>query len=141
MKTQGDNTSEKPLRVRRGRVDSVDLYEIKEHELELLENGEPTGIHLNFAIFLFSTAVSCILTLSTATFESTRIENVFLFTSIIGLLGSLYLFILWWRGRKSIKSIIRKIRNRIPSDNTGQPIIEGVKIEPVEDDEETSPQG
>lgn len=141
MNSQGNNTSEKPLRVRRGRVDSVDLFEIKEHELELLENGEPTGIHLNFAIFLFSIAISCILSLATATFNSERIENVFLFTSIIGLLGSLYLFILWWRGRKSIKSIISKIRNRIPSDNTGQSIIEADNIEPVESDERTRPQG
>ena len=29
---------EKPL-IRRGRVDSLNIYEVKEHELELLEKG------------------------------------------------------------------------------------------------------
>lgn len=108
------NPQEKTLRVRRGRVDSVDLYEVKENELEILGNGEPTGIYLNFSIFLLSTAISSILALSTATFSSTRTENIFLLLTIIGLIGGLLLLILWWRGRKSIKSIITTIKNRIP---------------------------
>ncbi len=113
MNTQ-KNTQEKPLRVRRGRVDSVDLFEVKEHELEILENGEPTGIYLNFSIFLLSVALSCILALGSATFSSSRMENIFLFLAIIGLIGGLLLIVLWWRGRKSIKSIITRIKNRIP---------------------------
>lgn len=116
----GHNTSEKPLRVRRGRVDSVDLYEVKEYELEILENGEPTGIHLNFSIFLLSTAFSGIMTLCTATFTKPLIENTFLFVSIIGIIGGLYLLLLWWRGRNSIKTIIRTIKNRIPPDVVDQ---------------------
>jgi len=124
----GHNTSEKPLLVRRGRVDSVDLYEVKEYELELLENGEPTGIHLNFSIFLLSIGFSCIITLCTATFTKLIIENTFLFISIIGIMGGLYLLILWWRGRKSIKSIIRIIKNRIPPDIIIQK--EEVEVEP-----------
>lgn len=106
--------NEKPFRIRRGRVDSVDLYEVKENELEMLENGEPTGIYLNFSIFLLSVAISCILGLCTATFKSPLIENAFLFVSIIGIIGGVFLGILWWKGRKSIKLIIKKIKNRIP---------------------------
>ena len=93
MNTQ-KNKKEKPLRVRRSRVDSVDLYELKENELELLENGEPTGIYLNFSIFLLSIAVSSLLTLGTATFSSSRKENFFLFLCIIGFIGGLLLLIL-----------------------------------------------
>ena len=47
-------SDEKHLVVRRGRVDSVDLYEVKENELELLEKGAPATLQLNFAIFLYS---------------------------------------------------------------------------------------
>ena len=36
-------------RIRRGRVDSVDLYEIKESELDLIEKGPPSEIQLVFA--------------------------------------------------------------------------------------------
>lgn len=114
MNTQNNNIGDKPLRVRRGRVDSVDLYEVKEHELEVLENGDTNSIYLNFAIFLLSSAVSCVLAISTATFVSELIQYCFLFVTIIGFIGGLFLLILWWRGRKSIKTIVSRIKNRIP---------------------------
>ncbi len=108
--------SEKSLRVRRGRVDSVNLYEVKENELDLLENGEQIGLQLNFSIFLLSTAFSGILTLCTASFSSALIQNIFLFVSIIGCLLGFYLLLMWLTGRKSIKSVIQIIKNRISSD-------------------------
>ncbi len=117
----GQNTnSEKSLRVRRGRVDSVSLYEVKENELEILENGEPTSLQLNFAIFLLSTAFSGILTLCTATFSSTLLQNTFLFVTIIGFLLGSYLLLMWWKGRRSIKRIIQTIKNRIPPEPIGE---------------------
>ena len=45
------------LIVRRGRVDSVDLYEVKENELELLEKGSPASLQLNFSIFLLTSVL------------------------------------------------------------------------------------
>ena len=111
-----NNITETEFKIRRGRVDSVDLYEVKDSELELLENGEPTGIHLNFAIFLLSISFSGVLTLCSAVFANKTLENIFLFTSIIGVIGGVYQFILWWRGRGRIKSVIQTIKNRIPPD-------------------------
>lgn len=102
--------------VRRGRVDSVNLYEVKENELEVLENGEETVIQLNFAIFLLSIAFSGVLTLCSATFKSNLLENTFLFSTIIGTVLGLYLLIMWWRGRKSIKKVIAIIKKRIEVD-------------------------
>lgn len=116
---------EKPFRVRRGRVDSVDLYEVKENELDILENGEPTGLQLNFSIFLLSLAFSGILTLCTATFSSSIIQNVFLFVTIIGILLGLYLLLMWWKGRKSIKSVIHNIKQRIPPETIDEDDSEG----------------
>jgi len=106
--------SDKALRVRRGRVDSVSLYEVKENELELLENGEPTSLQLNFAIFLLSLSFSGILTLCTATFSIPILQTTFLFVTIIGVILGAYLLLMWWKGRKSIKTIIQVIKNRIP---------------------------
>lgn len=57
------------IRIRRGRVDSVDLFEVKEHELVILERGRQADIFLNFAVFLISLAVTCFLTLVSATFK------------------------------------------------------------------------
>ena len=139
MRAASNNTSEKTLKVRRGRVDSVDLFEVKENELEILEHGEPTGIYLNFGIFLLSIALTGISALCTATFSNTLTQNSFLFVSIIGVLGGVFLMVLWWRGRKSIRSVIAKIRNRIPPeavDDGGDD-----DVEPVENDQNIPPQG
>lgn len=107
---------EQPLRVRRGRVSSVDLFEVKEHELQILEQGTPADLYLNFAIFLISTAISTITALCTATFENTIVQNVFIFVSVIGVLGGIFLLILWKRTRASVRIVIRDIRCRIPPD-------------------------
>lgn len=109
-----NTNSEKPFKVRRGRVDSVNLYEVKENELDILENGEPTSLQLNFSIFLLSLAFSGILTLCTATFSSQLIQNIFLFAVVVGTLLGLYLLLIWWKGRKSIMSVIQTIKDRIP---------------------------
>ena len=47
QKTSEDN--EKQLIVRCGRVDSVDIYEIKEQELDILERGSPADIQLPYS--------------------------------------------------------------------------------------------
>ncbi|NWC73857.1 hypothetical protein HX823_07155 [Pseudomonas sp. P7759] len=102
------------LVVRRGRVDSVDLFEVKEHELEMLEQGSPASLQLNFSIFLLSIAFSAILTLSTAIVESQILQTVYVVISVVGILLGVYLLISWWRTRTSIKKIIATIKNRIP---------------------------
>lgn len=125
-----NTTSEKPLMVRRGRVDSVDLYEVKENELELLENGESIGLQLNFSIFLLSIAFSSIITLSTATFTKPVLQTTFIIVSVIGILLGLYLLLIWWKGRKSIKKIIQTIKDRIKPDSIFE-VEDEVEIEVV----------
>ena len=107
-------TSEKELRVRRGRVASVDLYEIKDSELDLLEKGAPSGLYLNFSIFLLSISFSAIAALSTATFSSGKIETLFMIIAVVGMIGGLLLLLLWWRNRKSVFCVVEEIRKRIP---------------------------
>lgn len=138
-----NTNSDKSLRVRRGRVDSVNLYEVKENELEILENGETAGLQLNFSIFLLSIAFSGILTLCTATFSSTILQNVFLFVVIIGIILGIYLLLMWSKGRKSIKSVIQKIKDRIPPElvDEGEEEIEIVKNAPAEYYEIITPVG
>ena len=105
-----------PLRVRRGRVGSVDLYEIKDSELDLLEKGSPADLQLNFAIFLLSMAFSAICALATATFENTQYERIFTLVAIIGIILGVYLLISWALSRKSHRDVCRQIRARIPPD-------------------------
>lgn len=107
---------DKPLRIRRGRVDSVDLYEIKDSELDLLEKGSPADLQLNFAIFVLSIAFSSIAALATASFTNARVEQAFVVVSVVGLLLGAYLLIMWARNRTSLTAVCRRIRSRIPSD-------------------------
>jgi hypothetical protein len=106
-------TGEK-LVVRRGRVDSVDLYEVKENELELLEKGSPASLQLNFSIFLLSLAFSAVLTLTTAKVNVPILETVYIVIAVVGVLLGLYLLFSWWKTQTSIKKIVAKIRDRIP---------------------------
>ncbi|PSS68706.1 MULTISPECIES: hypothetical protein [Shewanella] len=114
MSPQNNPVSGEKLIVRRGLVDSVDLYEVKENELELLEKGSPAGLQLNFSVFLLSIAFSAILTLATATVKWPIMETVFVVVAVIGILLGIYLLISWWKTRTSIANIISVIRDRIP---------------------------
>lgn len=104
------------LVVRRGRVDSVDLFEVKENELELLEKGSPASLQLNFTIFLLSLAFASVLTLTTATVNVPILETVYIVIAVVGVLLGLYLLFSWWKTQTSIKNIVAKIRDRIPPD-------------------------
>ena len=91
---------EKPL-IRRGRVDSLDIYEVKEHELEQLEKGAAGTLQFNFAIFLFSIALTCIAALATADFKWDIVRSIFVFTTVVGFVVGSYLMLNWWRTRTS----------------------------------------
>ena len=137
-----DNSSpkdEKSLVVRRGRVASVDLYEVKEHELELLEKGSSATLQFNFAIFLWSIAFTCIIALATCTFKWEIVESIFTFTSVIGVLGGLYLTISWRRTRTSIAGVVSTIKNRINEEPIQNP--EKPETQPKNPEDNEAPYG
>lgn len=102
------------VRARRAKVDSVDLYEIKDHELDQLESGSPGDVQLNWAVFLLSLAFASITTLFTVEkFVYPKAENIFMLVAVVGVLLGLYLISEWYRMRKSLKSLCGKIRDRM----------------------------
>jgi len=111
-----NEASEKPLRVRRARVDSVELYEITEHELSMLQQGSPASLYLNFSIALLSTALSCLFSLMTAEIPSMRAYVVFVVVVVVGSVLGLFLLVLWLRARSEVSKIIDKIKGRMPSE-------------------------
>jgi len=109
------NTGEKPLIIRIGKVDSIDLYQIKDSELDILESGGSNTIFLNFSIFLISIALSAIIAISTTTkYKYEIMETIFVVVAIVGLLGGFLLFLLWWKSKAEISKLVCKIRDRIP---------------------------
>jgi hypothetical protein len=103
----------KPLVIRRGIVESVDIYEIKDSELDDLETGTSAELQLNFAIFLISTAFSAITTLFTATFSDSTVKTTFIVVAVVGVLLGAYLMIAWWRAKSAVKELCKTIRLRI----------------------------
>lgn len=101
------------VRARRGRVDSVDIFEVKENELDVLERGSFADIYLNYAIFLLSLAFSGAVALATATFASEIVKAIVQIVMVGGFLAGPLLLILWFRDRQSVRAVAKRIRDRI----------------------------
>lgn len=114
--TNEGNQPKEEIKIRMGRVDSVDVFQVKESELDTLEQGELADIFLNFSIFLFSLVFSILLTLISATFKKPIYEILALTILVFAFILGLLLIFLWYKKRTGVKSIIKRIRNRIPPD-------------------------
>lgn len=114
MATENEHSGEKPFKIKRGRVDSLSLYEITEHELAALEDGSPSSLYLNFSLLLLTTATSFLISLLTTKIESDRTYTTFVILVVIGYVLGVLLGIIWWRTRQSVSEITKRIRNRIP---------------------------
>lgn len=110
------------LRIVRGPVDSLSLYEITDHELELLEDGSPSSTYLNFGICFITVGLSFITTLVTVKVESVYIFTVFVVLAVVGISVSAVLFVLWRRTRSRTKDLCKRIRARVPTAPISDPV-------------------
>jgi hypothetical protein len=128
--TPQPNEDNKPLRIRRGRVESVDLYEIKDSELEIFRRGSPADLNLNFSIFLLSLAATAIAALATATFHDNNVHTTFIVVAVVGLLGGVFLLISWFINRTPLTEVCNQIRQRIKETDL---VITATHVIPAED--------
>jgi hypothetical protein len=107
---------EDQLTINKGKLDSINVYEITEDELEKLEKGGSDSLFLNFSIFFFTAGISFLVSLLTTEINSIKLFNIFFIITLVSFIVGLVLFVLWWRYRKPIKNLVNKIRDRIGSD-------------------------
>lgn len=115
QRANGDAVEDSLPPVKRARVDSLVIYDVKEDELKDLERGAPCSIYLNGALSLFSAFISFLI----ADFASLDLSQgcnaiaVFFisFTICSGII-SIILFCLWFRHRGDLKKVIEQIRER-----------------------------
>ena len=107
--SQGTN-----IPVKRGKLDSLTIYEITDYELDQLEKGSPASIYLNFSIFLLSVGATFLIAILTTTIESNKVFNIFVIVIIISFIVGVILLVLWLIERKSSKGLISKIKGRCP---------------------------
>jgi hypothetical protein len=115
MADRAEQFDEKPIRVLRGRVDSLTVYEVTDYELSVLEQGSPSSTYFNFAIALLSVFASFLITLLTTDIKSQRTFDSFLITTIIGFLAGAMLMVLWYRSKSSVSDVLNSIHQRIPA--------------------------
>ena len=113
------NGGEKSIKIRRGKVREMRLYEVEEHELDTLEKGMPESLFLNIGIALLSIGCSFLISLLTTDIASDLLSTVFTVIGAIGFTLGLVLMCLWYRNRQSTTALIQKIRSRIPDEETG----------------------
>ena len=115
MTTQPNVTES--VNIRRGRVDSLTVYDVTESELLDLERGSPANIFLNFAIFLLSAAVSFLIALFSTDIQSTKTFCVFVIIAVVGLIGGVVLFVIWKKSKETTSAIIQRIKDRVPKED------------------------
>ena len=113
-------TGENEVRIVRGRVDSLSLYEITDNELGILEKGSPNSIYLNFGIFLASIGMSFLIALLTVEVQSTKVFTIFVVLCCIGILGGSFLIFLWYRMKGEVSDVVAKIKKRIAEQDSNE---------------------
>lgn len=122
-----EHTESRQINIRRGSYDSLDLYEITKEELEILKQGSPNSIFLNFSIALLSIFISIGATLLTIEFSSDRVFYIFIIVLVVSLITGLITLILWRKGENLFNKTIEKIESRIEKkkyESIGNSIIE-----------------
>ena len=135
---QAEN-GEKPVEIRRGRYDSLSLYEVTEHELDILKQGTPLSVLLTVGISLCTIGISFFIALFTTPITTDSIIFV-VFTSIVvgSFIGSFVCICWWYSNRQSVTSVIEKIKSRMPDEEKKRPRQdEGVQQSDDDDLEQT----
>jgi NADH:ubiquinone oxidoreductase subunit K len=125
--------------IKRGRLEKLTIYDVAENELELLAQGAPNSIFLNFSIFLLSIGLSAIFTLQTTSIASDRLALFLMVVAFCGIvIGALLMFI-WYKGRKSISELMKTIKNRVPPEGIPEiPFNQGTLLSPSGSHERTT---
>ena len=113
MSSDNGGLAQNDPRIVRGRIDSLSLYEITDHELRILEKGSPSSVYLNFAIFLWSIGLSFLVALITTKIDSNKTFSVFAIVTTVSLMVGAFLTVLWYRLRGEVKEVSETIRERI----------------------------
>ena len=99
------------VKLYRGPVDSLSLYEITDYELGILEKGVANSRPLEFSVIVL--LASLILAVFLSVLEFGLVFNALLVITIIGVGISVLLLIFWKRNCSRSKRLCAKIRNRI----------------------------
>lgn len=94
-------------------IGNFEIFEVKEEELELIENGLGESIFFNLVIAFLSITISFLIAIFSIEYTESPITYIFYMLAImVGAVASIISFFLWFPKRKNIPKIIEKIRKR-----------------------------
>jgi len=102
-------------------------YVVFEHQLDLLAQGSPVSLLLNFALFFLGVAATSLGTIATAPPTQDRIYYTFLIIFLITLIAGIVLLAVWYSMHRSVTSLIVEIKAQMP---TNPPVEQGPSERP-----------
>lgn len=106
------------INVRLGRIASVDVYMVKEGELEKIESGLKGAEHeLTYANILITAGITCIAALAAGEFKWDIVRLGFLSVAIFGTAIGIYFLRRWRKHKSSTSEVVDTIRERIRNGN------------------------
>ena len=85
-----------------------------EHQLDLLAQGSPASLLLNFALFFLGVAATSLGTLVTAPPQQDRIFYAFFILFIITLIAGIVILAIWYVMHRSVASLVIEIKAQMP---------------------------
>lgn len=102
------------FKLARGKIKSINLYEISEYELAVFEQGGSSSTSLSFSTFLLSSAISFFTVICTVDLS----KNILLYSSFFivtfsGFVLGFFMLIIWWRSHTSVRNLAKTVRSRL----------------------------
>jgi hypothetical protein len=103
----------------------LSIYPVYEHQLDLLAQGSPASLFLNFSLFFLGVAATAAGTLWSAPPDRDRVYYTFLIILLVALIAGVVMLVLWWFMHASTQSLIATIKSQMPQnpavqDDTGE---------------------
>jgi hypothetical protein len=89
-------------------------YVVFEHQLDLLAQGSPVSLLLNFALFFLGVAATSLGTLVTAPPNQDRPFYVFFIIFLVTLIAGVVLLAVWYAMHKSVARLVSEIKAQMP---------------------------
>lgn len=103
------------IRVERGGLGSIKVYDVTADELDILEKGEPNSALKDWGLMLAPIGAAYIPVLIFLEKPEENIIKFILFSiaTAVSLVAGIICFSIWWRGRGVTESVIVKIKGRM----------------------------
>ena len=102
------------FKLSRGRLTSLNVYDVSEYELTLFEQGGSSSTALSFSTFLLSAAISFLIVILTVDLTSNnRLYFTFFIIVLVGFIIGIFMLLVWWRGHTSVKALGKTVRARL----------------------------